>query len=71
MPPTTRRTANVGATVRAEMARRRVTMVELSKRTGVPRSTLAYQVNSDCLTAHNLLAVAKALGVAVTKLTAA
>ena len=47
----------------AEMARRRVTMVELSKRTGVPRSTLAYQVNSDCLTAHNLLAVAKALGV--------
>ena len=56
-------TSDVGAKVRAEMGRQRVTMVELSRRTGVARSTLANQINLDTLTVYNLVAIAQALGV--------
>jgi len=54
---------NAGAAVRAEMGRQRVSMVELARRTGIPRSTLAYQINVSALSVNNLLAIASSLGV--------
>lgn len=39
-------------------------MVELARRTGIPRSTLAYQINVSALSVNNLLAIAQSLGVA-------
>jgi transcriptional regulator with XRE-family HTH domain len=38
-------------------------MVELARRTGIPRSTLAYQINVSALSVNNLLAIASSLGV--------
>lgn len=61
--PTDTLKSDVGASVRAEMGRQRITMVELSRRTGVPRSTLAHQINSDSLSLSNFVAIAAALGV--------
>ncbi len=61
--PTETIKSDVGAAVRAEMGRQRVTMVELSRRTGVPRSTLAYQINSDKLSLSSFVAIVAALGV--------
>jgi len=61
--PTETLASDIGAKVRAEMGRQRVTMVELSRRTGVARSTLANQINLDTLTVYNLVAIAQALGV--------
>lgn len=59
---------DVGTAVRAEMGRQRVTMVELSRRTGVARSTLAYQINEGTLTVSSLLLIAVALGVPASEL---
>jgi transcriptional regulator with XRE-family HTH domain len=53
----------VGATIRAEMGRQRISMLELARRTGIPRSTLAYQIGKDVLTVTNLITIAHALGV--------
>lgn len=61
--PTESLSSDVGAAVRAEMGRQRVSMVELSRRTGVARTTLAYQINSDSLSLSNFVAIAAALGV--------
>lgn len=61
--PTTTLKSDVGAAVRAEMGRQRITMVELSRRTGVARSTLAHQINSDSLSLSNFVAIAAALDV--------
>lgn len=63
--PTTARKSDVGEEVRAEMGRQRVSMIELARRTGVARSTLAYQINSGTLTVRNLLLIAEALEVTV------
>lgn len=65
---TTRTLPNVGAAVRAEMGRQRITMVELARRTEVPRSTLAHQIKLSALTVNNLLAIANALNVAAADL---
>lgn len=54
---------NVGAAIRAEMGRQRITMVELARRTGVPRSTLAHQIKLSALTVNNLIAIARSLNV--------
>jgi len=54
---------DIGAAIRAEMGRQRISMVELAKRVGVSRTTLAYQINGNSLTAKNLIAVAAALDV--------
>lgn len=58
----------VGAAIRAEMGRQRLTMVELARRTDVPRSTLAYQIHNSALTVANLLLIAGALKVPVADL---
>lgn len=76
MPAPTNLTANfklrldIGAAVRAEMGRQRVTMVELARRTGIARSTLANQINLDTLTVHNLVLIARALDVKASDLIA-
>ena len=61
--PTETLKSDVGAAVRAEMGRQRVSMVELSRRTGVARTTLAHQINTDSLSLSNFVAIAAALGV--------
>ena len=61
--PTDTLKSDVGAAVRAEMGRQRISMVELSRRVGVARSTLAYQINNDSLSLSNFVAIAAALGV--------
>lgn len=53
----------VGQNIRAEMGRRRVSMVELGRRTGIPRTTLAHQIDVSRITVDNLVAIAKALDV--------
>lgn len=63
MPTAT--TVDVGAGIRAEMGRQRISMVELSRRTDIPRSTLAHQINSSNLTVNNLILIAEALGITV------
>jgi len=60
---TTLTVQSVGAAVRAEMGRQRVTMVALARRTGIPRSTLAHQINLSTLTVNNLILIAGSLGV--------
>lgn len=55
--------SGVGDNIRAEMGRRRVSMVELARRTGVARSTLATQINDGRMTVANLMAIASALDV--------
>jgi len=52
-----------GAEIRAEMGRQRVSMIELSRRTGKPRRTLSDQINSGRITVDYLVAIAEALGV--------
>jgi transcriptional regulator with XRE-family HTH domain len=59
---------DVGAEVRAEMGRKRLSMVALSDKTGIARTTLAYQINSGRLTVETLVAVAKALDVPLSSL---
>ena len=58
MPPPTR--TELAANIRAVMGRQRVTMTELSRLTGIPRSTLTSQIDNS-LTVDNLLLVADAL----------
>ncbi|OBF29810.1 helix-turn-helix domain-containing protein [Mycolicibacterium conceptionense] len=52
-----------GINIRGEMGKRRISMVELSNRTDIPRSTLSYQINNGALTVSTLLRIAAALGV--------
>lgn len=54
---------DVGSNIRAWMGRRRMTMVELSRRTNKSRQTLTDQINSGRVTVDNLMAIAGALGV--------
>ena len=61
---TTQTLPNVGSAVRAEMGRQQITMVELARRSGIPRSTLQHQINLSALTVNNLLLIAKSLNVA-------
>lgn len=60
---TTQTPPDVGAAVRAEMGRQRINMLELARRTGIPRTTLAHQVNRSTLSVTNLLLIAASLGV--------
>lgn len=60
MPNETAR--DVGAEIRAEMGRQRLTMSALADLTGIPRSTLAHQINTGRLTVHSLTEIAEALG---------
>lgn len=50
------------------MGRNRVSMLQLSKATGIPRSTLAYQINANVLSVNNLIRIADALAVTVAEL---
>lgn len=52
-----------GMNIRGEMGKQRISMVELSNRTEIPRSTLAYQINNGALTVSTLLRIAVALDV--------
>lgn len=54
---------NVGLNIRAEMGRQRVSMSELGRRTGIPRSTLAHQMDVSAVTVGNLVLIAQALSV--------
>lgn len=65
---TTQTRPDVGASVRAEMGRQRVTMLELARRTGIPRTTLAHQVNRSTLSVNNLLLIAESLDVGIREL---
>ncbi len=65
---TTQARPDVGAAVRAEMGRQRVTMLELARRTGIPRTTLAHQVNRSTLSVNNLLLIAESLDVGIREL---
>lgn len=59
----------VGPTVRAEAARRRVTVLELSRRTGISRPTLTRRLDGDsAFTVDELQAVARVLDLPVTSL---
>ncbi len=60
MPSETPR--DVGAEIRAEMGRQRLSMSALADSTGIPRSTLAHQINNGPLTVDTLTAIAEALG---------
>lgn len=62
--PAGTKASEIGQTIRAEMGRRRVSMVELGRRTGIPRTTLAYQIDFGQVTAANLVAIAAALDIA-------
>ncbi len=53
---------DVGAEIRAEMGRQRLSMSALADSTGIPRSTLAHQINTGRLTVQSLTEIAKALG---------
>jgi lambda repressor-like predicted transcriptional regulator len=53
----------VSGNIRAAMGRRQVSMSELARRTGLPRSTVKHQLDSDTLTSENLLLIAQALDV--------
>lgn len=59
---------DVAAVIRAEMTRQGVSVLELSRRTDIPRTTLAYQINNASLTVNNLLLIADALNVRVADL---
>lgn len=63
MPATT--AVDVGQEVRAEMGRQRISMLELSRRTEIPRTTLAHQINTSNMSVKTLVAVAAALEVTV------
>jgi lambda repressor-like predicted transcriptional regulator len=52
----------LGLNIRAEMGRQRLSMAELSRRTGVSRTTLAYQIDVSGISASNLVLIAQALG---------
>jgi transcriptional regulator with XRE-family HTH domain len=54
---------SVGSEIRAEMGRQRMSMVKLSKITGVPRGTLFGQINGGTVTVDNLVLIAQALAV--------
>jgi transcriptional regulator with XRE-family HTH domain len=55
---------DIPAEIRAEMGRQRLTMIGLSDYTGIPRTTLAEQINGNTrITVDNLVKIAKALGV--------
>lgn len=58
--------AEVGQNIRAEMGRRRINMSELSRRTGISRTTLMHQIDVTRVTVDNLIAIAKVLDVSVT-----
>lgn len=63
--PTDMTATQVGLNIRAEMGRRRISMVELHRRTGIARSTLAHQIDVSRVTVDTLVAIAKALDVDV------
>jgi transcriptional regulator with XRE-family HTH domain len=55
---------DIPAEIRAEMGRQRMTMSTLSELTGIPRTTLAQQINGGArITAANFIKIAKALDV--------
>lgn len=60
--------AEVGRNVRAEMGRKRISMTELARRTGVSRSTLTHQIDNTRITVDNLQLIADALGTPTSKL---
>ncbi|MDY0113722.1 MAG: helix-turn-helix transcriptional regulator [Corynebacterium sp.] len=59
---------DLGDNIRAEMARRRVTLAELSRRTGIARSTLHHQINVGTVSAPTLVEIARVLDVDVNDL---
>lgn len=59
---------DVAAGIRTEMTRQGISVLELSRRTDIPRTTLAYQINNGVLTVNNLLLIADALNVRVARL---
>lgn len=59
---------DVGLNIRAEMGRQRVSMAKLSRKTGVPRSTLIGQIDSGRITVDTLVRIAGALSVEVSDL---
>jgi transcriptional regulator with XRE-family HTH domain len=58
----------VGPNIRAEMGRRRISMLELSRRTGVNRTTLAEQIDTAGVRVNTLVLIAQALGVKLSDL---
>lgn len=60
--------ADIGDNIRAAMGRNRVNMAELSRRTGISRTTLIHQIDVSRITADNLILIAKALGVTTAEL---
>jgi lambda repressor-like predicted transcriptional regulator len=54
---------DIPGNVRAAMGRRKVTVSELARRTGIPRHTVKYQLDSDTLSAENMVLIAQALDV--------
>jgi transcriptional regulator with XRE-family HTH domain len=59
---------NLGAEIRAEMGRQRISMLRLSTLTGIPRTTLADQINGGRITVDTLAAIAAALHVTASSL---
>jgi transcriptional regulator with XRE-family HTH domain len=59
---------NLGAEIRAEMGRQRISMLRLSTLTGIPRTTLADQINGGRITVDTLAAIAAALDVTASSL---
>lgn len=58
----------LGDNIRAEMGRRRINMTELSRRTGIARSTLHHQINIGAVSAPALVQIARALDVDINDL---
>jgi lambda repressor-like predicted transcriptional regulator len=66
--PTDQIANSVGQNIRAEMGRQRVSMSELSRRTGRSRTTLSHQIDISAVTVDNLVLIARALGVSAANL---
>lgn len=67
MPPNVT-ASDIGGNIRAAMGRNRVSMAELSRRTGISRTTLIHQIDVSRVTVDNLISIAKALDVATSEL---
>lgn len=58
----------VGLNIRAEMGRQKMSLKKLSETIGVPRSSLAHQIDISRVTVDNLVLIARALKVEVSEL---
>jgi transcriptional regulator with XRE-family HTH domain len=58
----------IGQNIRAEMGRRRINMSELSRRTGISRTTLLHQIDVTRVTVDNLVLIAQALDLPIGEL---